>query len=315
VYGVVLLPDRSIISASFDETVRHWSSAGRLLHTVALQSGPFWSLERIAGNTILAGATNGSIVMYSPATRQVRRLEGHAGPVRGLAIAAAQGRFYSASGDRTVREWTDDGKPLRVLRTHRAPVWSIAISPEGDRLASGAGDGRVLLWDLVRDRVTSLGSHAGRVYSVAYSPRGAFVATTSVDGTAHVHDLRTGTTATQRGYDTAFGPIGFTPDDDVIVFGTKAGDIVLRSLHDQRAAHVRAHDGMILSLAFLRNGQLLATAGLDGMLQVWNVQEMLRSTVPRDPVALRRWLASATDLVVDAAGNTEPPTSILAKER
>jgi WD40 repeat protein len=171
---------------------------------------------------------------------------------------------------------------------------------------SGDGDGHVLLWDLATGRASPLDQHDGRAYQVEYSPRGTLIVSTSVDHRALIRDRRNQTVLGQRGYDTSFGPIAITPDDEIVVLGAKTGDVVLRRLANGATAHVRAHDGMILSLTFLDDSRLLATTGLDGHLQLWPVADLLEAAVPRDPHPLRAWLRSATDLQLMEAGRPHP---------
>jgi WD40 repeat protein len=78
----------------------------------------------------------------------VYALEGHRGPVTGLAFSPDGRRLVSSSDDKTIKVWDcTTGEHLLNLSGHTGPVTGVAFSPDGKLLASGAGDGTVRIWD------------------------------------------------------------------------------------------------------------------------------------------------------------------------
>jgi WD40 repeat protein len=79
--------------------------------------------------------------------RPIELLQGHNGPVHGLAFSPSSRLLATAGEDRCVRlwrssDWTEAAQPL----DHRAGVASLAFSPDGATLATGCHDGRICLW-------------------------------------------------------------------------------------------------------------------------------------------------------------------------
>lgn len=66
-------------------------------------------------------------------------------------MAFLDGRFYTASGDGTIREWDlVTMTSVRVLQGHKGPVRDIKVS--SDRIVSCSDDGSIRIWDLFDPR-------------------------------------------------------------------------------------------------------------------------------------------------------------------
>jgi WD40 repeat protein len=55
----------------------------------------------------------------------------------------------TGSGDKTIKLWSKEGKPLQTLIWHSWQINSLRFSPDGKTLASGSDDETVILWNLV----------------------------------------------------------------------------------------------------------------------------------------------------------------------
>jgi WD40 repeat protein len=223
-------------------------------------------------------------------------------PVRGVsvspdkaAVAASRGNqihVYDAGSGAHVRtlldpELTDpDKKPVQAA--HLSLVESLVYSPDGKYLASGAYQ-EAILWDAqtgqLRRRLTGF---ADRVVALAFSHDGKLLATgggaPTEDGEIKVFDVATGNPVLEikNGHsDTVFG-VCFSPDDTVLA--TCGADKFVKTFEvfvkgwgfqtdvpsGRLLKSFEGHTHHVLDVGWKGDGKLLASAGADNVIKVWN---------------------------------------------
>jgi WD40 repeat protein/DNA-binding SARP family transcriptional activator/ABC-type cobalamin/Fe3+-siderophores transport system ATPase subunit len=241
------------------------------------------------GKTLALGQQDGSIILADAATGRRRRvLTAHSAAVTRLAFSRDGAALASVSDDRTAILWdVATGKMRETLRGHAGSVTGVAFSPDGRTLYTSSLDDSVIAWDLTRTRgLTRRLTHtAGPIVGVAFSPRDPnLLALAQRQGPVTLWDLakhvRVGNPLDVTGGSEnamAFSPDGRTlaaadADGTVVLFDVATHARVGRPLHPPYGpitAEFQSRD--INGIAFSSDGRLLATAGNEGSVVVWDL--------------------------------------------
>jgi len=157
--------------------------------------------------------------------KQLRRFEGHRGPIPGIAISANDKLLASGSWDGTAQVWDlATGKAVFTQPGHQQKVWSVAFSPDGKTLATGSDDNTVRLWDADTGKeLHRLTGHGGTVDHLSFSPDGKVLTAGSWDHMLRRWDATTGKKLKEHRY----GGIGTaeSPDGKLVASGPLDGTI------------------------------------------------------------------------------------------
>ena len=147
VYSVAVAGDHTIVSGSYDRTVRVWRlSDGELLRTLKGHTDDVLSVAVVGDHTIVSGSGDKTVRVWRLSDGELQRtLKGHTNLVVSVAVVGDH-TIVSGSYDRTVRVWRlSDGELLRTLKGHTNDVLSVAVV--GDHtIVSGSSDKTVRVW-------------------------------------------------------------------------------------------------------------------------------------------------------------------------
>ena len=177
-------------------------------------------------------------------------LAGHAGDVRAIAYSPDGNTIATAGDDGVIRLSDAQGMEYASLRGHQGAIGCLAFSPDGSKLATGGIDKSVKLWDTTsREELFSFDDHAGSIGSLAFSAGGEFVTV----GTA------------------SWGSRGSTPYGHY-VGPERVGEVKLwNTLTGEASFTAKEHGAAVLAVTSSPDGTILATAGSDGFVVLWDV--------------------------------------------
>jgi len=209
-----------------------------------------------------------------PDPQLVLDAEGHTGTVKGAVFSGDGKQLITVSHDKTIRIWdVGTGTSARVLRppTGSGQVgeyFGVALSPDGKTLAAGGYYGRTFLIDMPSGRMLHfLVGHGNSVFGLDFSPDGRYLATASADRTARIWDVSTGKVVRiLAGHSGVVNSVRFSPDGRRVATG--GGDKTARifSTDDGALSTTVTAEGIVKSVDWSRDGQVLITGVYSGSL-------------------------------------------------
>jgi WD40 repeat protein len=226
-------------------------------------------------------------------------------PVRAVVVSPDKAFIVAGRGNQLLVWEGAKGEFLRTLKdpklvgpdgksvdaAHLSLVESLAISPDGKLLASGSFQ-EVILWDIKAGKIEKrLTGFAHNVVAVAFSADGELLATgggiPATDGEVKVFDVETGNLVTdvKNGHsDTVYG-VSFCPvtrgggwwsaGKSQIKLAACGADKFVKVFEIPSGKFLKAFEGHthhVLDVGWKFDGKLLASAGADNAIKIWNYE-------------------------------------------
>ena len=217
----------------------------------------------------------------------VFELTGHADTVTSIQFSSTDsGLLATGAMDGTVRVWNgkDGFKQLHVLDGPSESIEWITWHPRGDIVLAGSSDFTAWMWNgQTGEFMASFTGHAGPVSCGGFTPDGRSVVTCGGEGdaTLKVWDPRSGACTTSvegaHFHETGITCMAIHPNGQTALSGSEAGRIKLASLENGKVlGSLDKHtDGSSVERIVYLPGagatQLVASAGMDGNLVVWDL--------------------------------------------
>jgi WD40 repeat protein len=299
VWPFAVRPDGAqIATSSNDGTTRLWDTAtGRCDYVLSGHGRRITSVRFSPGGSMLAASGNDGVVrVWEPRTgRLLRELIGAADQFTSAAFSPVGNHFATTSSDGAVHLWRSGIWTFeRELNVETDHVWAQAFSPDGELLATANDDDTVRLWYHISGRqVADLADHRGRVRSIDFSPDGRLVATSCDDRIVRMWDTETAEClAALPGHTDRVYCVTFNADGTLLATASNDGtariwDVrVLRNTWERESGRklsehewagcelhvISGHSGRLWTVDFNPGGTLLATAGDDLVVRLWDVR-------------------------------------------
>ena len=247
VKSVTFLDDKTLASASDDQSIRIWDA------------NPGWILERTIGSqddsTTIAHRV--TAVDFSADSSQ-------------LLVA---GGIPSRRGELHVFNTVDGSRTFSLPQAHDDVIYAARFSPDGKRIASGGADKYLRTFDVASSQqIRRFEGHTSYVLGVAWKRDGQLLASAGADNTVKVWNAETGdqqrTIETFRRHVTAVQFIGET--DNIV---TSCGDKQMRIHNAANGGQVRIFNtptSWLHTVGATPDNAVAAAGDANGNVYLWN---------------------------------------------
>jgi WD40 repeat protein len=227
------------------------------------------------GQILASSSNDGTTKLWHRSTGEcLKTLSGHQSAVLSVSWHPDGHQLATGSNNRTIKLWDiKTGNCIKTLLDHRNSVISVAWSSDGKVLLSGSDDQTFKLWDALDHQCRkTIEGFADPVYSLAWSSDAQTLVCGCNDQTLRFWDLATGQSQEQiqRNPDLVWA---IAWSCRYLAIGSRNGQVRLLDPQTRESCKVlRGQIQSITALAWSPDGQYLASGGLVGTIEIWDVE-------------------------------------------
>ncbi len=264
---------KSVFSAGDDYVVKTWDvEAGENLAKLKGNNDQVWDLIAQGDYLVSAGREPEIFVWNSWNFKLEKKLTEHDYHVEDLDFCTEKGLLASASRDNSVKVWDlIANSSVQTLKGHESDVKALSFSSDGKWIATFSGKKVLRIWDVQSQKIIKKLKGSESVGKLDFSPDGQFLLAT-VGKNIIVWETKNWSVKYRlRGHTAEIYDLKFIPDAQyfascgadgkVIFWNVDSGKVVYSFVSNERSE--------VSALAFDKAGKILATAGLDKTIKIW----------------------------------------------
>ncbi|MGB3790268.1 MAG: WD40 repeat domain-containing protein, partial [Phormidesmis sp.] len=290
-WSAVFTPDgRQIVAAGDDGQVGIWDvETGDRIQLWRADRQRLWNLTLSPdGQQIATAGEDGIVKLWTFAGESITQLRNHTGPARSVSFSPDGSQIASAGDDSSTRIWTTRTQARSQITRPLGAGKRFQLVKGGTQIVSGGKDGKLLFWTIegqpvaqVEDQIPNqTPSDSSRVdiraaiRDIDVDATGNILASITTTGAGAIRDLAQPEKINIfRLPDTVVAKnIALSPDGEQLAIGLQGDKILLINRSDGQTQVLSQVGGSINHLAFSTDSRQLASAGEDGLIQLWDTQ-------------------------------------------
>jgi WD40 repeat protein len=283
IHALAFSPDGSLLAAGGYRVVKFWKRPQNVQkHAAALADAPTALAVSPDGALVAVALADHSIVLERPDGTATRKLSGAAASITALTFAPDGKRLYGTCLDHTLRAWKlPDGSPERVV-TAGAELTALAVSKDGKQVISGRADGKIEIWAVAK-----------------------MLSQPATKPAASVKPLRE-----WKAHDKSVTSLAFvSPKGGTLISGSEDGTVRMWQIESGKQLAKLEHGGTVTAVAAASDGEVLASAGVNGMTRLWKRSGGSPIAEIKGRIYADRLVAQLTDAKIIAAQHVATATA------
>ena len=200
------------------------------------------------------------------------------GGVAGLVWSEDGATLYAGANDGRVQEWDVASRAVVDVSTsgHDDVILDAAASTDRTRLATLGRDQTIRVWDTggLEPMLTTVADLGVPLFSIVYDSIDSMLAVGDAEGAVHLR--ADGTEAVLKGFDGRVFALGYFPDGRLVAGGADGSLHVWSRDGAELAGSKGVSDEAVTGLALHPSGETFATSSEDGVLRVWDADNLER---------------------------------------
>ncbi|MGA1409268.1 MAG: NACHT domain-containing protein [Prochlorotrichaceae cyanobacterium] len=281
---------KTLISGSADFTLKVWDidvkDGSRCVKTLQCLGEWITSVSfDISGNKLISGSDDGGVRLWDVETGdRINMLHTHEKAVYDVKLIGSKNLAVSSSGDGTIKLWnTQECQEYETLRGHQRAIFSFTVDSQDLKLASSSYDQTIRIWNLdTQECIKTLHGHTSGIRAITFIPQTSLLVSGGRDCVLRLWNIDAAdgkecikVFPEQFSY---IWSIAASPDSTLVATGSTT-DGAIRfwyiNINNINASGLKkeiisAHDDWVFALNFSPSGNLLASAGGDCKIKIWD---------------------------------------------
>lgn len=163
-------------------------------------------------------------------------------------------------------------EPKYTIPGNAGPIWAVGFTPDNALLVYGTEDGSIQLWDVKEQKIyRTLRRSGGHIWNLDITSDGKYLVAPSDNLEVEIFSLEDFKPHRKFAPGASTKAAVFTPDRKWLITGDRSALVRVWDWVDQIPYELRGHQGTVHGLAVSPDSTLVASAGSDGIVNVWNL--------------------------------------------
>ncbi|HPT18597.1 MAG TPA: WD40 repeat domain-containing protein [Methanothrix sp.] len=262
-YAVAFSPDNTkFATAERDGFAKIWDiNNARLVHILNHHGEVTAIAFSHDGDKIVTGSGDNTAVVWSAETGEMLHQLNHTYPVWAVEFDPFDSRIVATASSDLITFW-DSTKEMKIDQWNLNDIiYSIDYNQDGSLIAAGCGNDAII-FHTGNGSVFKIFNFTERVNAVRFDSSGDKLAAGSYDKTFKIWDTGTWNELASMNKDALISSVAFTPDGDRLAIGGKG--VMLWDYEERSEILRPIYSGGVLSIDISNDGKLIAISGTNG---------------------------------------------------